>query len=161
LDCENQSAHAAVAALRTELKKLRRQSRKLLDQRTECFTFFHEALESVKKEIRERKRSRALQKAEESANRVLQSMGLRGATAHLKLPAIDGSSNVKMSNERVALSDLEPEDREKLLAILLEKMKKADERRYGTLAEPPKALPPLSDIQEEAGSSSTFITQQR
>merc|ERR1719317_93746 len=117
-----------------------------MEARTDCFQFFHEALEQVKAEIFEQQQIE-YQLQREKYYRTLNEMGLSGNTAHFRLPKIHKNQPTQIVSKplppsgKVKLSELTPEDRERVFQLLLVKMQNKDKAKFipATIPKPQKA----------------------
>lgn len=126
-----------------ELRTLKRLSETILSQRTEVETFFLEALEQVKSELRQRR---------EMTKKTASSLkGVMGASAgrSLKFPSIKDSGSPTaaggtLAGGKVDLKDLGLEDRERVLRLMFAKINSVSSAQYrpGTAASDPGHLDP-------------------
>jgi len=156
---EGASTKEAVKVLKRELHHVRKHARTLMEDRTDCFQFFHEALQQVKGEIFEQQQVE-YQLQREKYYRTLNEMGLSGNTAHFRLPKIHKNQPTQIVSKplppsgKVKLSELTSEDRERVLQLLLVKMQNKDKSKFIPATMP---MQPKAEVNYE--EPKTFLTQ--
>ncbi len=142
-----------VAYKTREVARIKRLARRVLDQRNDVERFFLHALEQVKAEIKAKRQREYKLKRRAYTQQVLALT--RGSARNLPSMASVRSAPEPPSTKRVDLSDLGPEDRERVLRLLFSKINSAateasEAARSATL--PPHAF--NIELQPGSGASS-------